>query len=157
MNFQLLIGLFFTILPFTELRVGLPIIIDYVVKNNLNIIPYFFLVIILNIFVIFVIFLFLDYLHNLFLRFNWYSNFFNKRISKIQKKSIKFQKRFDKIGYLALIFFVSIPLPMTGAWTGTLLAWLLKLNRGKSILSISVGVIIAGLIMLFAFSSIYIF
>ena len=90
MNLQLLIGLIFTVLPFTELRVGIPIIIDYVVKNNLNIIPYFILVIILNIFVIFVIFLFLDYLHNLFLRFNWYSNFFNMGISKFQKISIKF-------------------------------------------------------------------
>ena len=52
-------------------------------------------------------------------------------------------------GYLALTLFVAVPVPGTGAWTGTLVAWVLGLDRWKSIGAISLGVVIAGLIILF--------
>ena len=48
------------------------------------------------------------------------------------------------------MLFVAVPLPGTGAWSGCLVSWLLGLDRKKSILAISLGVIIAGLIILFA-------
>ena len=48
---------------------------------------------------------------------------------------------------LGLILFVGIPLPGTGAWTGTLLAVLLKLDKKKSFIFISLGVLLAGIIM----------
>ena len=50
---------------------------------------------------------------------------------------------------MALVLFVAVPLPGTGAWTGCLLSWLLDLDRKKSILAISIGVLIAGLFILF--------
>ena len=50
--------------------------------------------------------------------------------------------------YVALFFFVGIPIPGTGAWTGTLAASLLDLDRRKTILAVSCGVLFAGLIML---------
>ncbi len=52
--------------------------------------------------------------------------------------------------YVALLLFVGIPLPGTGAWTGTLAASILNLNFRKSILVVMGGVILAGLIMLIA-------
>lgn len=149
MNFELILGLLLTMMPITELRVGLPIVLNYALKNNYSVASFFILVLILNILVIFLVFLFFDFFHSKMLRFKWYSNFFEKKVSRVQKKSLKLQERFNKLGYLALTLFVAVPLPLTGAWTGTLLAWLLKFDRRKSIFAISIGVAIAGIIILF--------
>lgn len=50
--------------------------------------------------------------------------------------------------YFALFLFVGIPLPGTGAWTGTLAASLLDLDYKKTIISVIAGILCAGLIML---------
>ena len=52
------------------------------------------------------------------------------------------------MGFLALVLFVAVPLPGTGAWTGCLASWLLGLERKKSILAIACGVLIAGIYVL---------
>src|SRR3989344_8295998 len=128
MDYQIFIGLLLTVLPFFELRGGLPVIIDYVLKNNLSIWPYFLLVLILNILVIFIIFLFLDFLHESFMKFRWYRKVIGKFLNGVQKKAHKVEKSIDAWGYLALMVFVAIPLPGTGAWTGTFISWMLGLN-----------------------------
>ena len=48
---------------------------------------------------------------------------------------------------IALILFVGIPLPGTGAWTGTLAASFLDMGIKKTTLAVSVGVVMAGIIM----------
>jgi len=69
-------------------------------------------------------------------------------VKRFQKKVDKFEKRYETLGFLALVLFVSIPLPGTGAWTGCLISWSLGLDRKKSIIVISLGVLIAGIIIL---------
>ena len=59
----------------------------------------------------------------------------------------KGERKLQVWGDIGLILFVAVPFPVTGAWTGTLVAYLLKLNRTRSFLCIFVGVVIAGLIM----------
>jgi len=54
----------------------------------------------------------------------------------------------EKYGYVGLMIFVSIPLPITGAWTGTLISFLLKMNPIKSIIFIYLGILIAGIVVL---------
>ena len=49
--------------------------------------------------------------------------------------------------YLGLLLFVALPLPFTGAWTGSLIAYLFDLDFYKSLLTIFIGVIIAASIM----------
>ena len=49
--------------------------------------------------------------------------------------------------YLVLFLFVSVPIPGTGAYTGSLIAWLFKLKRRKSILTIALAVITAGILV----------
>ncbi len=49
--------------------------------------------------------------------------------------------------HLALLLFVAVPLPFTGAWTGSLIAYLFDLKFSKSILTIFLGVLIAASIM----------
>ncbi|RLI87275.1 MAG: ligand-binding protein SH3 [Archaeoglobales archaeon] len=63
----------------------------------------------------------------------------------------------DRYGYLGLVLFVAIPLPVTGAWTAALLATLLDLKIGKSFAFIAAGVVIAGLFVTFAATGINIF
>lgn len=61
------------------------------------------------------------------------------------------QKRSDIVrvyGFLGLIIFVAIPLPGTGAWTGSLVASLLKMKKTYSFYAISLGVMLAGVIVL---------
>ncbi len=81
--------------------------------------------------------------------FNWMKTV--KSISKIpiklEEKVMRKSEQIEKYGYLGLFLFVAIPLPGTGAWTGSLLAVLLGLNRKKSLFFVFLGVLTAGLIM----------
>lgn len=54
----------------------------------------------------------------------------------------------ERYGYIGLVLFVAVPLPVTGAWTACLLAFLLNLNKLKSTMSIFVGICIAGIIVI---------
>lgn len=147
---QIILGLLLTILPITELRVGLPVILEYVLSENLPIWPFFILTLEINILVIFLIFFFLDHFHKILLNWKLYRKLFEKVLKKIQLRGHKLEKQFKEVGWLSLILFVAAPLPGTGAWTGTLLAWILGLDRKKSVLSISIGVIISGILILLA-------
>ena len=55
--------------------------------------------------------------------------------------------RFEKYGSLALIILVAIPLPMTGAWTGSLASWVFGIPPRRAIPLIALGVAIAGVIV----------
>jgi len=87
----------------------------------------------------------------LFLRFildlfeKW--KFTKKIVSWLEKKVEEKREQIDKYGYLGLIIFVGIPLPGTGAWTGSLIAIMLGMNRKKSFICILLGIIIAAIIM----------
>ncbi len=73
--------------------------------------------------------------------------FCEKIITKFENRILKKKKQIDKYGYLGLLLFVGIPLPGTGAWTGSALAVLLHLDRKKSFIYIVLGVILASIIM----------
>lgn len=91
--------------------------------------------------------------------FIWFLEKFSNFLSK---KSLFFKKFFDwlfehtrkkindeykKYSYWALVIFVAIPLPLTGAWTGSVAAYLLGINKIKAFALISLGVILAGFIV----------
>ena len=70
-------------------------------------------------------------------------------LKKGEKGGEKLLKKTGNYGtYFALFLFVAIPLPGTGAWTGTLAASILNLDFKKTTISIIAGIITAGLIML---------
>lgn len=70
-----------------------------------------------------------------------------KIVKKLEKKILSKKKQIEKYGYLGLMLFVGIPLPGTGAWTGSALAVLLNLDKKKSFIYILLGVIMASIIM----------
>ena len=73
-----------------------------------------------------------------------------RRISNwLHEKAEKNRAKIDKYAAWGLFIFVAIPLPGTGAWTGALVASLFDMPKGKAMLSISTGVVSAGLIMTF--------
>ena len=150
MDVQILLGFLLTVLPVTELRVGLPIIVEYTVRQGVSVWPYFLIVLVLNILVIFLIFMFLDSLHKLFMNWKFYRRAIGAVLTRLQKKIEKVRNGMNRWGYLALMCFVAVPVPGSGAWAGTLIAWTLGLNRWKSFVAIASGVIIAGFLILFA-------
>lgn len=89
------------------------------------------------------ILVFLEYILGLLEKWNVTAKF----VRWLEKKVNKNRKQIDKYGYLGLILFVGIPLPGTGAWTGSLVAVMLGLNKKKSFVCIIIGVLLASLIM----------
>lgn len=72
-------------------------------------------------------------------------------LKKGQKAGTKLLKKAGDYGtYFALFFFVAIPIPGTGAWTGTLAASILNLDFKKTMFAITAGILVAGFIMLVA-------
>ena len=73
--------------------------------------------------------------------------FFTFCLEKGEKAGRKLQAKAGRGLYWALLLFVGIPLPGTGAWTGTLAASLLDMDFKKSVLACMGGVLLAGIIM----------
>ena len=73
--------------------------------------------------------------------------FFTWCYNKGEKGGQKLQKKAGKGLFVALFLFVGIPLPGTGAWTGTLAASFLDMGFKKSVIAVMCGVVLAGLIM----------
>jgi uncharacterized membrane protein len=78
-------------------------------------------------------------------RWKIFNRFFDWLFARTRKKTSKAVEKYEE---LALVLFVAIPLPITGAWTGSLVSFLFGLDRVKSIFFIFIGVLIAGAIML---------
>ena len=128
-----------SLMPILELRGGL-------IAGSILAIPYFeslIICIIANIIPIPFILLFLHKILELFEKFKY-----TKKFSLyLKNKANKNKNIIDKYGYLGLVLFVAIPLPGTGAWTGSLIASVLRFDFKKSILSIFIGILIASIIM----------
>lgn len=74
--------------------------------------------------------------------------FCNFCLKKGEKAGQKLLKKAKAGVYFALFLFVAVPIPGTGAWTGTLAASILNLDFKKTMIAIMSGVLVAGLIML---------
>ena len=74
--------------------------------------------------------------------------FFTFCLEKGEKAGNKLAEKAGRKGlFIALLLFVGIPLPGTGAWTGTLGASFLKVGFRSTVLAVSLGVILAGLLV----------
>ena len=130
----------FCLLPISELRGAIP----YGVSQEL---PLYFLVpfcIVLNALVGPLLYLFLSTIHKLLSRFSGYLKLFERLVARARRKV---HAKVEKYGYLGLALFVAIPLPITGAYTGTLGAWVLGLDPKKTYLAVLLGVCIAATVV----------
>lgn len=143
---QIAISVLISFLPITEIRGALPYLF-IAIDNDNYLIPGIILSVLSNMAVPLVAFKVLDVL-DILVKHRSIPMIIKKIYHKIleigNKKAIKLRKE----SYIALALFVGIPLPVTGAWTGTLVAYILGLDRRKSIIAIETGVLIASLIIL---------
>ncbi len=132
--------LLISMLPLSELRGAIP----YAALLNLNPIEAYVIAVVGNFIPIPAIIFALYKAEPLILKIPLIKNaylFFVKRV--IKKREIV-----EKYGYIGLSLFVAIPLPITGAWSGSLLAFLMRLNKIKSLIFIFLGILVSGLIVL---------
>lgn len=73
--------------------------------------------------------------------------FFSWCLEKGERGGRKLQEKAGKGLFVALLLFVGIPLPGTGAWTGTLAASILDMDFKSSVIAVMLGVLLAGIIM----------
>jgi uncharacterized membrane protein len=126
--------------PVSELRGGIP----WALSQGVS--PYvaYIVAVLANIVVVPIIFFFLESVHHYFMNIKIYKKVFDRFMERARKK---LHKKVEKYGYFGLTLFVAIPLPVTGAWTGTLGAWFFGMDKIKSFFAILLGVLIAGLIV----------
>ena len=73
--------------------------------------------------------------------------FFNKIANFLYRKVEKNRAKIEKYSFWGLCLFIAIPLPVTGAWTGSLVAAVVGMKPWKAFLSAFLGVLIAGLVV----------
>lgn len=143
MFLKYLIVFLISMVPLIELRGAIP----YAVGFQLPLLPSYMVAILGNMLPVPFIFLFARKILEWGKDKKLTKKFFTFCLEKGNKGGKKLQEKAGRNVYFALFLFVGIPLPGTGAWTGTLAASLLNLDFKKSVIAIMGGVVLAGIIM----------
>ena len=152
MPLKYLIVFFISMIPILELRFAVP----FAVSMDLPYLPSLIICIIGNMLPVPVIYLFARKFLVWGSRQKHIGNFCQKFLDKGEQAGRKIVAATGKGGtFLALMLFVGIPLPGTGAWTGTLAASLLDLGPKTTAAAVSSGVVMAGIIMLVTRGSVF--
>ena len=138
-----LIIFFISMVPLIELRGAIP----YAVSFGLPLLPSYIICIIGNMLPVPIIFLFARKVLEWGADKPVIGKFFTFCLEKGHKGGAKLQAKAGRGLFVALLLFVGIPVPGTGAWTGTLAASLLDMDFKSSVLAVLLGVILAGIIM----------
>lgn len=133
-----------SMIPIVELRGAIPIAEGL----GLNIFLYYPIAILGNMIPVPFIYLFATKILEWGKDKKFIGKFFTWCLEKGEKGGEKLKKTAGNRGlFFALLIFVGIPIPGTGAWTGTLAASFLKIDFKTSILAVTLGVLLAGIIM----------
>lgn len=138
-----LIVFLISMVPLIELRGAIP----YAVANNMPLLQSYIIAILGNMLPMPTIFFFARRV------LEWgkdkpvIGGFFTFCLEKGHKGGEKLKEKAGNGLYVALFLFVGIPLPGTGAWTGTLAASILDMDFKKSVKATMAGVVLAGVIM----------
>ncbi|MBU0504402.1 MAG: small multi-drug export protein [bacterium] len=127
-------------LPLFEARYA--VIVAYILHKKFGTLPWYnalFLSMIGNIIVVIPILYLLPWIEKVMGKWYWSQKLLNFFLNRARKR----KDLIDKHGFWGLTIFVAVPLPVTGAWTGTLMAYLFNISKKKAILALVVGVFIA--------------
>ncbi len=138
-DWRLLQVIFLCVLPWVELRGAIPLGAAY----NYNVYHLFIGCVIIDILLIPLIFLFLDFVIPIVTKIDFIDRMYQYAIKKARKN----YKKYEKYEMIGLALFVGIPLPGTGVYSGTLIAYIFGLKRKKAFFSIALGALIAGMIV----------
>jgi len=140
--FDAIVSFFISMVPLIEIRGG----IIYALGSGIPTIPAYIICIVGNMLPVPVIF----FLARKVLEWGKDKKFIGKFFTFCLEKGHKGGQKLmagKKGAYIALFLFVGIPLPGTGAWTGTLAASILDLDFKKSTIAVMCGVVLAGIII----------
>ncbi len=126
-------------LPISELRGAIPVALSM----NEPIFKTYCLSVVGNLIPIIPLLLLLQPVSAYLRRFRLWRNFFEWLFERTRRRA-QIVERYEALG---LVLFVAIPLPITGAWTGCVAASLFRIRMRYAVLSISIGVLIAGIIV----------
>jgi uncharacterized membrane protein len=126
-----------TVLPISELRGGIPLGITLGLDPWLT----FSVAVVVNALIFFPVFFALRLFYDKFL---FRVPLFGRYLDGLRKRG---KPMVDKYGFWGLFLFVAVPLPFTGAYTGTILAWLLNMDWKKALPAVALGVVVAGIIV----------
>lgn len=132
-----------SMVPLIELRGAIP----FAILRGLPVLPSYIIAIIGNMLPVPIIYLFARKVLIWGKDKPYIGKFFTFCLEKGEKGGQKLQEKAGRGLFAALLLFVGIPLPGTGAWTGTLAASLLNMDFKSSVLAVMFGVILAGIIM----------
>jgi uncharacterized membrane protein len=139
-----LLVFFSSMLPITELRGAIPLGFLYGLPAEAT----FIYAIVGNILPVFLILWLLDPISKFLSRhIAFFKNFFDNLYKRTHDKHLD---SIEKYGPIFLIIFVAIPLPGSGAWTGSLIAFLFGIKYWKALLYIFIGLLLSGTIMTLA-------
>jgi uncharacterized membrane protein len=127
------------LLPVAESRVSIP----YGIINGVDLFTVIILSIIGNIIPAPLIFVIMNKIEKWIMSFNnenIIKKLFIRYIDNLRKRS---KKLIEKYGFLGLTIFIAIPLPATGVWTGSIIAYIFGINPKKAFFAIFIGLIIA--------------
>lgn len=136
-----------SMIPLIELRGAVPIGLSNLLGDALPILPLYIVCILGNMLPVPFIFFFARKVLEWGADKKIIGKFFTFCLEKGEKGGKALQAKAGRGLYVALFLFVGIPLPGTGAWTGTLAASFLDMDFKKSVIAIMAGVILAGIIM----------
>ena len=136
-----------SMIPLIELRGAVPFGLSNLLGDALPIVQLYIICIIGNMLPVPFIFFFARKVLEWGADKKFIGKFFSFCLEKGEKGGKKLQETAGRGLYIALFLFVGIPLPGTGAWTGTLAASFLDMDFKKSVIAIMAGVVLAGIIM----------
>lgn len=142
-----LLVFFISMVPLIELRGAVPVGLSSLWGSPLPIVPLYIICILGNMLPVPFIFFFARKVLVWGANKKFIGKFFTFCLEKGEKGGKKLQEKAGRGLYWALFLFVGIPLPGTGAWTGTLAASFLDMDFKKSIIAVMAGVVLAGMIM----------
>ena len=150
MTLKYFIVFFISMIPLVELRGAIPFAESYYVANpqEFNIILAYILIMIGNMIPVPIIFFFARKVLEWGKDKKVIGKFFTFCLEKGHRGGEKLLSKAKGGVYLGLLLFVGIPIPGTGAWTGTLAASILDMDFKKSVLAIIGGILMAGVIMM---------
>ncbi len=132
-----------SMVPLIELRGAIP----YAVGFDLPLLPSYVICILGNMLPVPIIFLFARKVLEWGVDKPVIGKFFTFCLEKGHKGGEKLKQKAGRGLFVALLLFVGIPVPGTGAWTGTLAASLLDMDFKSSVIAVLLGVVLAGVIM----------
>ncbi len=141
---QYLIAFLISMVPLIELRGALP----YALANGIPTLPAYIVCMVGNMLPVPVIFFFARRVLEWGADKKYIGPFFRWCLEKGHNAGRKLKEKAGSKGlFIALLLFVGIPLPGTGAWTGTLAASILDMDFKTSVLAVLLGVMLAAIIM----------